>query len=237
MVHPCGRHGAERHALIELHAVTDDGRLADDHAGAVVDGEILADGRAGIDVDARLRVGILRHDARDHRHFLKIQLVRDAVDEDGKHPGVGQNDLLPARGRGVAVVVGGQVLEQQLLDMGQTLHHRLADLLGAARALLPLRHHQLKLAQQLVVDVPHEQGTVLLRRELQQVAIAVVGGKQDLLKVADDLNDRRAARQAQRVAVHQNIAFAVVLRHLRGGGTDDLIFIGHRSFPLIHWRG
>lgn len=40
---------------------------------------------------------------------------------------------------GVAVVVGGQVLEQQLLDMGQTLHHRLADLLGAARALLPLR--------------------------------------------------------------------------------------------------
>jgi len=37
--------------------------------------------------------------------------------------------------------------------MGQTLHHRLADLLGAARALLPLRHHQLKLAQQLVVDV------------------------------------------------------------------------------------
>ena len=33
------------------------------------------------------------------------------------------------------------------------------------------------------------------------------------------------------------IAFAVVLRHLRGGGTDDLIFIGHRSFPLIHWRG
>ena len=65
--------------------------------------------------------------------------------------------------------------------------------------------------------------------ELQQVAVAVVGRKQDLLKVADDLNDRRAARQALRVAVHQNIAFAVVLRHLRGGGTDDLILsdIGH----------
>ena len=47
----------------------------------------FADGRAGIDVDARLRVGVLRHDARDHRHFLKIQLVRDAVDEDGNIPG------------------------------------------------------------------------------------------------------------------------------------------------------
>ena len=39
-----GGKGAQGHALVDLHPVTDDGGFADDDAGAVVDEEILADG-------------------------------------------------------------------------------------------------------------------------------------------------------------------------------------------------
>ena len=51
---------AERHALIKLHVVADLGRLADHHAGAVVDEEVLADLAPGMNVDARLANGPIR---------------------------------------------------------------------------------------------------------------------------------------------------------------------------------
>ena len=51
---------AERDALVERHVVADLGRLADHHAGAVVDEQPLADSRGGVDLDAGER-------AREHR--------------------------------------------------------------------------------------------------------------------------------------------------------------------------
>jgi len=53
---------AERDALIELHVVADEARLADDDAGAMVDEEALADARARVDVDAGARVRLLGDD-------------------------------------------------------------------------------------------------------------------------------------------------------------------------------
>ena len=50
----------ERHALIELHVVADLARLADHHAGAVVDEKMLADLGARMDVDARSANGPIR---------------------------------------------------------------------------------------------------------------------------------------------------------------------------------
>ena len=52
-----------------------------------VDEEVFADLRAGVDVDTGLRVRVFRHHARDHRDLVLIQLVCDAVDEDGEHAG------------------------------------------------------------------------------------------------------------------------------------------------------
>ena len=67
-----GRQRAQRDALVQLHVVADDGRLADDHAGAVVDAEVLADSRPRRDVDARARMRQLAHDARDDRHAFLV---------------------------------------------------------------------------------------------------------------------------------------------------------------------
>src|SRR5207245_10510760 len=61
---------AERDALVELHVVPDRARLADHDARAVVDEERLADLGAGVDVDARVRVRVLRHDAGARGHAL-----------------------------------------------------------------------------------------------------------------------------------------------------------------------
>src|SRR5262249_14654017 len=55
----------ERHALVELPPAADLARLADHHAGAVVDEKPRADGGPRMDVDARLRVSELRHHPGD----------------------------------------------------------------------------------------------------------------------------------------------------------------------------
>ena len=51
--------GPQRHALINLDVIADFARLANHHAGAVVDEEVIADGRAGVNVDASL-LGTIR---------------------------------------------------------------------------------------------------------------------------------------------------------------------------------
>ena len=85
---------AERHALVELHAVAEHGGLADDDAGAMVDGERLADCAAGVDVDARLPVGELAQQARHQRHLAALQLMRQPVHGDGAEARVGEDDLV-----------------------------------------------------------------------------------------------------------------------------------------------
>src|SRR5690606_21440273 len=56
--------GAEGYGLVDAHVVADDGRLANDHARAVVDEEAVADLCAGVDVDTGGGVGYFRADAR-----------------------------------------------------------------------------------------------------------------------------------------------------------------------------
>ena len=55
----------------------------------MVDEEPRPDLGAGMDVDAGTAVGVLRHHPGDHGHLPQIQLVGDAVDEDGEQAGVG----------------------------------------------------------------------------------------------------------------------------------------------------
>ena len=63
----------ERDRLIEPHVAADDGGLADDDAGAVIDEEARADRGAGMDVDAGLRMGDFRDDPREQRRAEPVE--------------------------------------------------------------------------------------------------------------------------------------------------------------------
>ena len=89
-----GGKATQGHTLVDLHIFANDRGLANDDARAVVDEEKFTDGGAGVDVDARYAVGVLGHDAGDQRHTKAVQLVRQAVNGDGKKTGVGEDDLL-----------------------------------------------------------------------------------------------------------------------------------------------
>ena len=80
--------------------------------------------RAGVDVGAALRVRPLAHDPRHERHAHHVELVRDAVDRDREEARVGEDDLVEARRRGVAVVGGLHVLDERLADRREALEER-----------------------------------------------------------------------------------------------------------------
>ena len=128
------RESAERHPLVELDVRADRGRLADHDARRVVDEEAPADPRPGVDVGAAARVGPLAHDARHERHPHDVQLVGDAVDGHRQHPRVGEDHLVEARGRGVAVVGGLHVVDELVPHRGEAREERGRDAPGLLRA-------------------------------------------------------------------------------------------------------
>ena len=77
---------SERHALVEPHVVGNLARLADYHARAMIDEESRADASARMDVDSRAGVSPLGHQARDERHSQLMQLVRQAIVQNGLEP-------------------------------------------------------------------------------------------------------------------------------------------------------
>ncbi|CAB5709211.1 Uncharacterised protein [Comamonas aquatica] len=120
--------GAQGHGLVDAHVLSEDGGLSDHHARAVVDEAARTDLRTGVDVDARLPMGQLGHDARQQRQVQPVEGVGDAVVDEGQHAGVAQHHLVhAARGR-VAVEGSQHVGVQQLAQAGQLLRkglHRL----------------------------------------------------------------------------------------------------------------
>ena len=63
---------SERYAMIQLHVLADLARLANDHAGAVINEKMRPDSCAGMNVDAGARMRPFRHEARDQRHIFLI---------------------------------------------------------------------------------------------------------------------------------------------------------------------
>ena len=104
--------GAEGDALVQFHVVTDDACLADDHARAVVYGEVAAYLGAGMDVNARFAVCHFGDDAGNEGYAQPQQFVGDAVVADGPYGGIAADDLAERMGGRVAVVgrfdIGGQ---------------------------------------------------------------------------------------------------------------------------------
>ena len=115
------RQGAQRHTLVELDVLADVARLADHHPRAVVDEEPRTDPRPRMDVDARLRVGVLGHHPRDVRDPEGQELVGDPVDGDRLQARVAEDDLVVAPGGRVATVGGVDVPVEHVADGRQAL--------------------------------------------------------------------------------------------------------------------
>ena len=116
---------AERHPLVEGHPPADLGRLADHHAGAVVDEELGADLRRRVDLDPGDRAAQVGDHPRRQRHPGLAQRVGDAVGEQRLHTGPAGEDLEgrdALRGR-VAVARGGDVGADLLDDASSSSIH------------------------------------------------------------------------------------------------------------------
>ena len=111
--------GTQGHALVQLDVLADDGSLADDHAGAVVNEEVRPNGGAGVNVDTGEGMGIFRHHPGQHGDLHEIQLMGDAENADGFKGWVGQHDFLPAGGGGIALVGSLHVGVQRVPDGGE----------------------------------------------------------------------------------------------------------------------
>src|SRR5512145_2442084 len=112
-------HRSQRHALVDLHAVADNGRFTDDYAGAVIDEKVLADRRAGVNIDSGFRMGRLAHDPRDQRDIRPVQFIGDPVRADRLDARIGNDDLLETLGGRIAVVGGLNVALEQFADYRQ----------------------------------------------------------------------------------------------------------------------
>ena len=98
--------GDEADALVKPHAVADLRRAADDHASAVIDEKMRADVGAGMNVDAGAAVRPFGHHAGQEGDAFLVQDMGETEDCDGLDTGIGENDFLLARRRGIALIGG-----------------------------------------------------------------------------------------------------------------------------------
>lgn len=120
---------------IDLDVLADGGGLADDHAGAMVDEEALAELCPRVDVDAREAVGVLGHDPRQQRHVGDVELVRQALNHDGKNARVAEERLVGRAGGRVAIEGGLHVAREHAADGRDVGEELLDDAAGLAVAI------------------------------------------------------------------------------------------------------
>ena len=121
---------AEGDALVEHHMAANDGGLAYDDAGAVVDGEILANLGGGVYVDACGGVRHLGDDAWQEGDAEAEERVGGAIMHHGLHHGIAKDGLGVVGGGRVVLRDGGDVGEEQALYLRKLLHERERETLG-----------------------------------------------------------------------------------------------------------
>ena len=94
---------AERYALVERAIVSYLGCLTDNDARSVVDNESLADGRARVDLNSGKEFCHLAYRPCGKGMSTEIELVRDAVGEDGVQSRIEQKNLYVTFRRGVSL--------------------------------------------------------------------------------------------------------------------------------------
>ena len=119
--------GAERDTLVDFDVISDDGRFADDDAGAVVDEEGFADLRRGVDVNSRAVVHVFAHHARQNRHAARLQDMGQAVHGQCTQTGIGQDDFGVTLCGRVALVGGMEIGVDEFADFGEFVEEILGD--------------------------------------------------------------------------------------------------------------
>ena len=216
-----GRQCAQGHALIDLHPVTDNGGLADDDAGAVVNEKVLSDGGTGVDIDAGDGVGMLRHDPGDHGNAHFIQHMGQPVNRNGKKARVGENDLfLSCRSR-VTVVGCLQIRLDQRANLGDLPEEGQTDPLG----FLLILDHQTHLAVQIEHHILNEHGQIVLCVVYPVGFFRKIPGEDDPAELADHIDDDVLIRLLEQVDAVNVPAVGIVLQN---GIHDSLNFFFKR---------
>lgn len=117
---------AQGDALVQQAVVADDGGAADDHAHAVVDGEVTTDRRGGVDVRGKPPVRALGHKQRELVHAVLPQPVVRAVRPHDVRASGEEHDVRERLCRGVA----GKCRLRVLTHLGEKGRALLAQALG-----------------------------------------------------------------------------------------------------------
>ena len=107
------RGSTQSDALVDRHAVPDDGRAADHDARSMVDEESLADRGTRMDVDAGHAVDHVAQEARQQRDAAPPQRMDDAMRGEGVKARIRKEDVEPAIGRRIALDRRTQVGEER----------------------------------------------------------------------------------------------------------------------------
>lgn len=190
---------SERHTLIQLDIVSEDGGSADYHAGSVVDGEAFANGGCGVYVDTRFAMGLLAYHAGYYRHIELYQLMGYAVVADGAYAGIAIYHLLGGGCSRVASVGGVDIGVEEPAQIGELL-----DELGRFFGCLVLHlvvigscvgayiHRQsgVNLFNEQVVELFGPQSGEVSHIVARYIAVAEESGKNQGSRKVDDFLDR-----------------------------------------------
>ena len=91
--------------MIKFYVVADGRGLADDDPRTVVDKEMRIDLGARMNIDSRALVPVFGEHAGQQWDLQLIEYMRDALERDGEHARVSDNDFFYAASRGVAFLL------------------------------------------------------------------------------------------------------------------------------------
>ena len=234
-----GGERAQRHALIDLHMVADDGGLAHHDAGAVVNEEVAADGGAGVDVDAGDAVGVLRHNPGQQGNPKGVEHMGQPVDGDGEQPRIAEDNLVHAEGGGVTVEKRLHIGLGHGPDGGDFPEEGDAQFLRLLRGGLFAQlafEHQRQLLVQVVHHVLNEHGQVV-PHVVDAVGFVPGGaGVDDADELSDHVDDDCLVRLAEVVHLVDGPPVAVVLQNVVHNTLNLGFNGGHRPIPPYNLR-
>ena len=114
--------GAQSYSLIQAHPFTNDGRLADDDSGPMINEETGANLRARVDIDARHGMGNFRNHARYQGQAQLVKLMRQSMVDDRGNPWITHQHLINTASGRVPLKGRLQITVQQRPNLGQRLH-------------------------------------------------------------------------------------------------------------------
>ena len=206
----------------------------------MVDEKVPPDRGAGMDVDARLPVGVFRHDPGQHGYIQFVEFVGQAEDHDGVHTGIAIDDLVRAEGRRIAVELGLYGGIDEIPDFRDARQEFQGQLLpaGLARAkiLILVFRQEADEPRNLLAEIEQDifhQGLQIVFHGVVPVGFdAEIPGKEDFLQLVQNVDDHLHVRPGKARALVDGASLAVVFEDGIGDFFDSFFQIRHRYSPL-----